>query len=360
MFYTAVWCHSSENDFKNSVPLRELGRSIRRFNSSIRFNIVILEGIHLLSKDYLQELESYGFDVIDHCDEFVKIIKEYPAISEHYNAYERNCLLRWIAFYRLVTRHGIRQFWHLDSDVVLHCSLDELASETTGKTFVLQGCPVFVSISNLSWFSVYGSELRKLDANITGYSANAAATKELNRGNDLELCNESLYRNPIGSDQDLIEYLVSARKIYQETASVIYISRFYYIQNVLSLKKWHSSQAYPNSRFDYSEDNRISIGDKIVPFIHFQNTFTKYAHNYILLRRMGIKGMVLKQIMRFKIENDKFQTSFLFKLAGKLSRVFHQSSSREEIIQRLIEPKKSVNIVSILNFINRTVDESAI
>ena len=190
--------------------------------------MVVLEGMDRFSDHYLYSLERLGFTLIDYSKPFKNIVARYPRIAKKYSAFEKNCFLRWIAFKDLFLNSGDQQFWHLDSDVVLHTSLEELAEDTKNKTFMLQGCPALVSIADPTWFQSYESHLCNLDKDIAGYSNEAFARKPACKSRDLELANQSLYRNQLGSDQDLLEYLVSSGQIPQATSREIFDSEYYF------------------------------------------------------------------------------------------------------------------------------------
>lgn len=351
MFYTSVWCTVSENDFRNAVPLELLGKSLQKYNSTVGFTIVVLEGMDLLSHEYINDLKNLGFSIIDYHKEFDEVKRQYANIVDFYSPYERNCFLRWVAFRKIIEENStLQQFWHLDSDVIMHTSLDVLAEDTQGKTFVLQGCPVLVSVSDMGWFESYEKELMKLNADIIAYSEKAAKEKPFIKINDPVLCNESLYRNPIGSDQDFLEYLVSSKKIMQDGSEEIFNSAFYFIQNILSLNTWHHHQLNSGiPDFRQEDDLIITIGNKKVPFIHYQNTFCAYADVFNFLKKIGIKGVLLKWIMKYKIHDEKFSISSAFKVISKRMRKHKLASTRKQLVSDFNNrPNK---IADIMNFI---------
>ena len=364
MFYTTAWCTDREETFRNNVPLEALGASMRYHGSTMRLTIVLLEGMHFLSADYIRSLESLGFDLVDYSDAFQRIIHDYPAIDSHYSRYERNCLLRWIALQQLSAggtgSPSLSQCWHLDSDVLLHTSLDELAADTAGKTFMLQGCPVLVSIADPRWFDRYEDNLKALNADITGYSARAWAEKDQCIQRDAALANQSLYRNPIGSDQDLLEYLVSAQKIPQATAASIFDSRFYFIQNPLSMSRWHAAQyqaAAPGTpsplppHFSIDDQLRIHIGSKQVPFTHFQNTFALYSGVYLALRQLHFPTPLIRRTLRFSIRDEVFHAGLLFKLIGKINASRSAFNRRGSIIREMMQPTDAPPLLPVLDLL---------
>ena len=292
MFYVFAWCSQSEKAFNDGVPLDLLADSWVRHGSTIPVTVVFLEGHDRLSAAYTSALAAKGIKCIDYSANFSAIVVRHPNISAHYSHYERNCFLRWIAFAELVNATAEPgQVWHLDGDVILHASTDSLASDTAGKTFVLQGCPVFVSISDLRWFMIYIAELRKLEADIIGYSSVAAASRSEISRRDRELCNSSVYRNPIGSDQDLLEYLISAGIQIQDLAANIFKSEFFFAGSPLMTLYWASEQDTLNTALVVEHPSgELWIGQRRIPFVHYHNDFCQYGDVWLILRKVGLEA----------------------------------------------------------------------
>lgn len=353
MFYTAAWCIKNEEEFRKAIPFELLGESMKRHGSTLPFCIVILEGIGLLSTRYIDSLTAQGFTVLDYSEEFKDIIKRFPEIDKAYSRYERNCLLRWVAFHQLFLARVAQypQFWHLDGDVILHTSLDELARDTTGKTFMLQGCPVFLTASELRWFEQYEAELQMLNDHRIAYSETAARDKERCRSNDLSLANQSLFSNPLRSDQDLLEYLVSAKKITQTDAAVIYDSRYYFIQNPLSIDVWHAIQSKKENDFIGNDSDGVLIGDKQVPFMHYQNTFSVYAGVFLLLKDLSLPRSLVRKIMAYRITDAAFNTTLAYKVLVRIYKRLRAGQGRYAVIQKLMAGKNQPRLTALLNFL---------
>lgn len=360
VFYTAAWCTRNEGLFRSKIPLELLGESLMRYNSSFKIKIVMLEGYNNLSSDYLKKISSLGLEILDYESLFKKVLNKFPNINSFYSHYERNCLLRWIVFKEIMKDESdIKQFWHIDSDVILHTSLDEIVIDTAGKTFVLEGCPVLTSISDFNWFTTYDAELIKLETDIHGYSQKATDIKGICQKNDFLLCNQSLYRNPIGSDQDLLEYLVSSKTIKQDGSSLIFNSSFYFAQNPLSFTFWNEFQGQIGLQEKVKEglNKEIWYGDKRVPFIHYQGTFCDFANVYMVLFRLGLlKFPKIRKILDFEINQTEFITSKTFKFILKLMLLLRLRYSRERLIKSLLASDKKIaqmHIIGLLNLINK-------
>ncbi|HXB90696.1 MAG TPA: hypothetical protein VNU72_00340 [Puia sp.] len=354
MFYTAAWCTSDESAFRRELPLQLLGESLKKYRSRLPLHIVLLEGIERLSAGYLRSLEETGFILVDYSAAFREIVATYPNIDAQHSRYERNCLLRWVAFRKLFKGHPDKppQFWHLDSDVLLHTSLDELANDTAGKTFMLQGCPVLLTVSDPRWFEIYEANLAAMEKDLHGYSAAAAAEKQRCRTNDYELANNSFYRDPIGSDQDLLEYLVSSKRLPQNDRSVIYRSRYFFVENPLAFNlAGFDRQGEEVVEFAMTADGRIQSGKKQVPFVHYQNGFARYAQVFLLLKQWHIPEWIIRLFMRYRIEEDRFITTFGFRVLSRLWFGCHPSWGRSRVIERLNDHTKGRTVADLLNFL---------
>lgn len=354
MFYTAIWCTGDEQSFMGSVPLDLLGESLRRYGSTMPLRTVVLEGYRHLSAGTVRRLEALGLEMIDAEKLFAATVEAYPEIDGRYSRYERNCFLRWLVIGKLLKENGGRQFWHLDSDIILHTSLDEIAEATAGQTFILQGTPAFASAADPGWLDAYERELGKLNADVTGYSAEAQKNKEGYKVNDLRLCNQTLYRNPIGSDQDLLEYLVASGRIPQDGSATVLAGRYYYVQNPLNLHDWDMFQGEPKpARFVERGDREIWYGRRRVPFMHYQNTFCSYADSYLKLRPALPDG-VLRRMLRYRLREGVLVEALPLKLLRRGLKHGGLQLSRHELVTRLMGKPVGgeMRLLPLLNFLS--------
>jgi hypothetical protein len=355
-FFTFVWSTTGEKEFEEKVALLSLVESVTAFRPNARLVIVVLEGYDHFSTEYRRKLSSAYTEILDYGTRFQALAGEYQNLFKFYSSFEAFCFLRWIVLKRLVEDlkiHG--QVWHLDSDVRMLVSLDELAEDTRGKTFMLQGCPVLLSVVDREWLTVYERELRQLDTDIEGYSQTAFAMKDMCRENDRELCNQSLYRNPIGSDQDLLEFLVSSKKIVQASSREIFRSRFYFAQNLLQMGQWDDFQAPDGRNAVRVRDGQIMVGERRMPLVHFQNNFSMVCAVYLASRGLGMGLIpVPARLLRYTIT----ETMFRFNPAARglllLTRLFPGQYTRNIVIRRMSATSKGVvPIVELLNVLRR-------
>ena len=366
-FYTAAWCvadnwninldgnkTASELAMRNSVPFEILGKSALENGSSSQITIVMLEGYKYLSKDYIDELEKLNFRMINYEEKFREIVSLFPNIDKKYNVFERNCFLRWLAFKDLAQKDHVSHFLHIDSDMVLYSSLEEIAKETENKTFMLEGCPAFTSISDFNWFNIYETEINKFEKDISKYSDEATEAKKLLPENNLEICNTAVWRNPLGSDQDLLEYLVSTEKISQNKSEEIFNSKFFFIQNPLLIKYWAEKQGVMTREKMTEKDGQIFYGTKRIPFTHYQGTFCYYANIFIIAHEFFPFNLFgLEKYLYYKIDKTKFRLPKIAIYLWKVAKIFGWRMDRTEFV-KFMEKRNSngqKRITIVLNFI---------
>jgi hypothetical protein len=154
----------------------------------------------------------------------------------------------------------------------------------------------------------------------------------------------------------LIEYLVSSKKIIQDFGTSIYDSAYYYIQNPLSLKRWHYQQVGSAMEFEEKENFKIIIGDKKVPFVHYQSTFSAYAALYCFLNDLHLHPILIKRILKFQIVETDFRVSLLYRIIMKF-QMMKVGKSRQETIRKLMDKRhtdEACYLTNLLNFLLKT------
>lgn len=229
-----------------------------------------------------------GARVSDARSLFREASEEYADIARRFSPFEAACLLRWPVLRRLAGGAPFGQIWHVDSDMLFYAGLDELARDTAGKTFVLQGCPAFASIADPRWFDAYESGLRALrDTGEPGFRV-TGETRARHRARDPVLGNASVYRIPPASDQDLIECLIGEGLLPQDPWATARGNRFYYMQNPLCLGAWHRMSAGTvDAEFEDAPDG-IALGGRRVPFVHFQADASRFFLAHRRARSLGL------------------------------------------------------------------------
>jgi hypothetical protein len=354
MFYTSVWCLNGEARLKENVPLLALGDSVVKFGSQKRITALVLEGFKDISQQYIQELAARNIDLVDFTKEFEGIVENYPRIRAHYSHYERNCLLRWIAFDKHYGSRHEGQFWHLDGDAALYVSLDEIAQRTKGLTFMTLGCPCFITVSQAQWFATYRDELKKLENDIAGYLENGGVTKEECRARDYEKFNASLYREPIGSDQDLLEYLISSGKLYQEDYRRIVDTGFYYIQNPLSFFQMDAYLADRSARKILSDGvGHLIYKKREIPFLHYQSGFYYFS---VVVSYVGRLRFLAKLLLRYNTKEDAWEPSAIGQYLWKVFReMAPRRFSRNAMLAALSKNDKKGELEAV-KLLNKSMD----
>ena len=236
MFFIFAWVGPNQNDdaFEANVPLLFLGRRLRRQKSSQTFNLIFLDGYERLSADFLFNLKASGFNVINYSAECRRLMEIFPKL-ERFGRYEMLCFLRWPALVSYLKTENVReQVFHIDGDVIFNAQPKEIVDDVRGLTFVLQGCPGFVSITNYDWFEYYLEELRNFHRDIEGYSSAAWNQRVGWEQSHNEKWAGFRNRPVISSDQDLISHLIHSGRIIQDSPlDFVQRLRLFYMENPL-------------------------------------------------------------------------------------------------------------------------------
>jgi len=169
-----------------------------------------------------------------------------------------------------------------------------------------------------------------------------------------DLCNVTPYRNPIGSDQDFLEYLISAEILPQDKSSRIFDSRFYFIQNPLVARYWDDLQS-PTFSGQVVENAKgeLLYGSKSIPFIHYQNQFCHYSSVFLAFSKLGIARFTPAYTDSSK---DEGQISFLFRVTFyMLKKMGFKLPTRRSLILSLSKKTSSSgpsNLTKAVNHIN--------
>lgn len=335
---------------QQQVPLKALCDSVANTRTKHHvLNIVFLEGMDAIEDSYLQSLKHSQINLIDYEEEFSKIKIDYRSIFELYSKFESYCFLRWVCLHE-ITKATSSQIWHIDSDVILHVSLDKIAEDSAGKTFMLEGCPVFTSIAKMEWFYIYKEHLNSLLEDSKEYSKVAFHRKSGNQNSDHVLCNQSLYRNPIGSDQDLLQYLIGSRILPQDEAPNIFGSCLFYIQNPLQLNGWKEYQGEVTEGDFVNLDGAIKVNSRVLAFTHFQGNFVTFCNIFYFLQRLRLPVFVIRKILRFTIKDEKFRMSKMAYLLRVFINRTGLAKSRSELVRIFVSNENSY-LIKIMNFL---------
>jgi len=287
MFYTFFWM-TAVGAHSTLATMRTMMDSLAGHGGCRSLTVVPMAGADVLLDPVRELSASMGAAWFDGRDIFRELEDAFPRLASTRGEYEVRCLLRWPLLRRMLGGTDFRQVWHIDSDMLFYASLEELARDTAGKTFILQGCPAFSSISEPGWFDTYERALRALeDTGEPGFRV----TREMrarHREGDVGLGNSSVYRIPLTQDQDLIECLVGEGRMPQDPFPVVLGDSFYYMQNPLCLRAWHRAVSEDAGAMFEERGDAICVGSRRVPFIHFQADATRFLEAYRRAASVGL------------------------------------------------------------------------
>lgn len=333
------------------VPLKLHGQWMRDRGWSNPVEVVFMTGFDTLSEGYKQDLIDLGYRLTDMSVVTKAIEDEYPAVKSM-QPYFRYTFLRWVLLLEMVKRGLVNlPAITLGGDVFFTTDPIPLYEEVKSKTFVLQGCPDFVSISNVDWLEIYQSELLKYLS--SPYDYHELKQFELaDKRDDRQFCNLSCYEFPLRHDQDLIEYLIQYSVLPQETTySALFDSKYFFIQNPLFPKQWAIEQI-GDAPFHLNELNgQFFVANKLLAIIHLQNNFANCALAWMGLNKIGL-GFTTRMILSDYIMGKPYFPAKLSRKVGLMIMQGSKTMSRRDIAQLLFSKSNSINSWVFLDVLN--------
>ncbi len=316
------------------VPLKLHGQWIRSrgWNNPIR--VVFMTGFDTLSEGYKQDLVNMGYELTDMGSLTRMIVEKYPK-SKSMPPYFRYTFLRWLLLLEmlegeLVTLPAVT----IGGDVIFTSDPEAIYEEIKDKTFVLQGCPDFVSIANRAWLEIYRNEFLQYLSSPNDYH-NYKHFDPAEARDDRSYCNVSCYKLPLRHDQDLIEFLVHFSILPQETtASAFADSKYYWMQNPLLPVQWQAEQIGSAPFYAQEKDSRFFIANKLVPFIHLQNDYTRCSLAWMGLKKFGLDFATGSILADYITGVPSFRSKVVRKI-GTLAMEGRSRMSRRDIAQLL-------------------------
>ena len=281
-----AWLKAETDDlrFESQVPLLFCAKSLRARGSESKIRVLLLSGMENLSAEYKAEASGLGLTFTD-VEHLYREAKAGFTNLQRFNDYEVHCFLRWIVLKRYLSAEGCsRQVIHFDGDVMFGATLEEIAEDFKGRTFVLQGCPAVTSITDYGWLAEYETELELFCSDIDGYSARAWSQREGYEISAQEKWSGYCWFRPIiSSDQDLISYLIHTDALTQDKPwDMVPLFSLYYMQNPMWINYHDGGQlTKPNGLNFTSVGKNCYLDGKKVALWHFQSDFADYV-NYAL------------------------------------------------------------------------------
>ena len=203
--------------FEINIPLKWVGKRNLKLGSRNDLHILFLDGYEKLDHNYTGDLKELGYTLID-CNKVYKAYeKEHPQLNR-YRDFEKKCFLRWLV---IADIFGHEPIMHYDADIVFNEIPENIEKQLGGLTFVLQGCPAFVSTGKSDWLAQYKKNLITFVKDISAYSAAAWKERPGWEKSYLDKWSGSRFKNIISHDQDFISHLIHTDQLPQESPSVI-------------------------------------------------------------------------------------------------------------------------------------------
>lgn len=265
-----VWANGGASDFERHMPLVWGAERNRKLGLGNNFKLIFLEGLTGLEPAYRDELSSLGYQLIDGSSSFKHCCRRFSQLAV-FSDYERKCFLRWLVLKDLF---GSSPIIHYDGDIVFNAPPDELADTLGEFTFVLQGCPAFVSTGRSVWLQEYENNLVRFTDDIQGYSAEAWRERAGWELSSMSKWSGARFRKVISSDQDLISHLIHSDRLPQSNpAEVKKKSELVLFENPLEFFVYYPELPPVNYRRMAGVD--FFCGRKVA-FWHMQSDFVRY------------------------------------------------------------------------------------
>ena len=290
MFFIFAWLSKTQNGdgLEDEVPLLFLGNYLKRQGSNQVFHIIFLDGYEQLSSNLRSKLKSVGFHLVNFSSECQRLMTAFQKL-DRFGRYETLCFLRWPALWNYLKAENINeQVFHIDGDVIFNAQPEEIVNDVSGLTFVLQGCPAFVSITNHDWFECYCEALARFHRDIDRYSSLAWQERSGWERSHKEKWAGSRNRRTISSDQDLMSHLIHTGRIVQDNPSDFAKQLdLFYMENPLYFHSHAAAQLSKSSGLEFSSDGKTCyVENKKIAFWHFQSDFVRYISTARILHRL--------------------------------------------------------------------------
>jgi hypothetical protein len=289
---TIAWWRDFDQ-FVRESPVHCLAASMRAAGSR--------EPLHLLVNDkgampetYLELLDSLGVTTI--CIEgMIEEIERGVPQLRFLPFFERACLLRWFVLDAFLQHQSsrTREVLVVDGDLIFLLAPEEISSAFSGRTFVLQGCPAFTFLSDpMEWITQYKRGLTNFLADIHGFSCHLSHEKEskLQWATDKFDLHGGWERNPLCSDQDLINALVANGLLRQDPIRDLQVKhRLAMCENPLGLVyQIIRTSAKPPITFRLIKGDNGALqflaNESRITHLHFQYDFLMYCSAVLALR----------------------------------------------------------------------------
>jgi hypothetical protein len=334
-----AWANADTVSFENHVPLKWVGKRNRELGSKNNITVVFLEGMERLSAQYLAELTSLGYTIVDAYKSYQRYSDQLLSLNR-FGDYEKKCFLRWLVIEELF---GTGRIIHYDGDIVFNEIPERIDECVAPYNFVLQGCPAVVSIINRDWFKCYKNELYLFVKDIVGYSNKAWEERAGYEISWKQSWAGSRYRKIIHSDQDLISHLIHTRRIPQDSPALIIQRMNEYGLVFFDNPLYMIGHLHEMRPLKYRRAGKLDfINDKKVAIWHMQGNFIQYLDSFInrgILNRITRCGNRLEGDYLAQAEYYFFYLLARIHLIKKLKRSdVYRYFFEEQDLSRILSP----------------------
>jgi hypothetical protein len=344
MIVKVVWCLDADQ-FEETVPLAYHGEHLAHKGWTNQIRVVFLGGFGLLSSRYRSYLQELGYHLIDGESLFQHHLRQRPGLWK----WPSTCqmwMLRWAVIHDLVNSSQLQlPIIHLDGDIVLMQSPEEIAEDVRGKTFILHGSPAFASIQDNSWFHQWEEGLAAFLESSKATMDRSASVKANPSCPDWEYGNQCVFSSDRAwHDQDLMEMLIAEGKLHQDKASKTSGSRYYWINNPLYPSKWCSMQGVHSADAFTASAHEITASQRTVPFMHFQGDAIQVMRWWLHAR-----GMLRGIFPPFHPAHPAHQKTWPCRIARALQKV--RPTCRLSVYKNILGPSNAVSYELLSEFI---------
>ena len=323
-----AWVRRNAEHFEKNIPLSFIGTRNEKLGFCNDIDVLFLDGYELLDDRYRGYLKDLGFNLYDVNKIYIDLNEKYCLLNR-FGDFEKKCFLRWLVIRDFFSGERII---HYDGDVVFNEDPLILSSILEGRTFILQGCPAFISISDLDWFYQYENNLNRFIDDIDGYSLMAWHERDGWELSEQHKWAGQRYRKLISSDQDLFSHLVHTNQIKQDKPSEILplLKDYAIFENPLYLHLYVDRLPTKYIRcmgIDY-------LADKKVLFWHMQSSFNAYLYRFILRKTFLLK-LVSKRLSNH-LENINLET-YVLSMITKIQAKIMDDRARQRVYEYFFE-----------------------
>lgn len=249
-------------------------------------DVIFLTDNKLATKKFLWENIVYE-NISDYFDSAKEFEIYYKHMSYNKKQYELFCFQRWLILNEYITRNKIKEFSHIDSDVLLYCNVQEYYNDnlkwldfcyTWSCWHVFFGSQRWINCFSEFLFDQYKNNLEELKKYCTGEKISRIIRN-----------NGSIYEDKTNcvTDMTLFDLFIKNSSLSIQTKDIWIIQNNTVFDNCIHMSEWFKYRFWiKNLKFDWELPYWILKGDKrnnkiYFKALHFQwvtKKFMKYFY----------------------------------------------------------------------------------